>query len=75
MFTTLVNALKVKEIRMKLLFTFIMMLVIRFGSQLPVPGVNSEQFSCMVSGSDRRRIQFFLMHLQVVLLNECLYLH
>ena len=38
MFTTLKNAFKIKEIRMKLLFTFLMLIVIRFGSQLPVPG-------------------------------------
>lgn len=74
MFTTLVNALKVKEIRMKLLFTFIMMLVIRFGSQLPVPGVNSEQFSAWFQAQTGGAFNF-LMHLQVVLLNECLYLH
>jgi len=40
MFTTLKNAFKVKEIRKKLLFTFLMLVVIRFGSQLPVPGVD-----------------------------------
>jgi len=47
MFTTLKNAFKVKEIRVKLLFTLAMMVVIRIGSQLPVPGINSaalEQF-------------------------------
>ena len=45
MFTTLKNAFKIKEIRMKLLFTFLMLIVIRFGSQLPVPGVRTEEFS------------------------------
>lgn len=45
MLTTLKNAFKVKEIRKKLLFTFAMLLVIRFGCQLPVPGVNREYFS------------------------------
>jgi len=59
MFTTLVNALKVKEIRMKLLFTFIMMLVIRFGSQLPVPGVNSEQFSAWFQAQTGGAFNFF----------------
>ena len=44
MFTTLKNAFKIKEIRVKLLFTLIMLVVIRFGSQLPVPGVDIEQF-------------------------------
>ena len=44
MFTTLKNAFKIKEIRLKLLFTLVMLVVIRFGSQLPVPGVDIEQF-------------------------------
>ena len=40
MFKTLREALKVKDIRKRLLFTFLMLVVVRFGSQLPVPGVN-----------------------------------
>lgn len=44
MFTTLKNAFKIKEIRQKLFFTFVMLVVIRIGSQLPVPGVNSAYF-------------------------------
>ncbi len=39
------NVFKVKDIRSKLLFTFAMMVVIRFGSQLPVPGVDREYFA------------------------------
>lgn len=45
MFTTLKNAFKIKEIRTKIVFTFMMLIVIRLGSQLPVPGVNREFFS------------------------------
>ena len=45
MFTTLKNAFKIKEIRNKLLFTFGMLVVIRLGSQLPVPGVDRHYFS------------------------------
>ncbi len=45
MFATLKNAFKIKEIRNKLLFTFFMLVVIRFGSQLPIPGVNREYFA------------------------------
>ena len=40
MLTTLKNALKVKEIRQRVIFTFLMLIVIRIGSQLPVPGVD-----------------------------------
>ena len=45
MFTTLKNAFKIKEIRNKLFFTFAMLVVIRIGSQLPVPGVDRQYFS------------------------------
>ena len=45
MFKTLTNAFKVKEVRNRLLFTFVMLVVIRFGCQLPVPGVNRDFFS------------------------------
>ena len=45
MFDSIKNVFRVKEIRMKLLFTFLMMIVIRFGCQLPVPGVDRNYFS------------------------------
>ena len=45
MFTTLKNAFKIKEIRNKLLFTFAMLVVIRLGSWLPVPGVDRTFFT------------------------------
>lgn len=45
MLTTLKNAFKIKELRNKLLFTFGMMVVIRFGSQLPAPGIKSALFA------------------------------
>lgn len=45
MFETVKNAFKVKEIRNRILFTLAMLVVVRFGSQLPVPGVNRSYFS------------------------------
>ena len=45
MLNSIKNTFKVKEIRVKLLFTFLMMLVIRFGCQLPVPGVDRNYFA------------------------------
>lgn len=45
MFTTLKNAFKIKELRKKIFFTFAMLVVIRFGSQLPVPGVDRTYFA------------------------------
>ena len=45
MLKTLRNAWKVKELRQKLIYTFLMLVVIRFGAQLPIPGVNTAFFS------------------------------
>lgn len=45
MFKTLSNALKVKEIRNGLLFTFFILIVLRLGSAIPVPGLNTAEVS------------------------------
>lgn len=42
MLTTLKNAFKIKEIRQKIFYTLVMLVVIRIGSQLPVPGVDRD---------------------------------
>ena len=59
MLTTLKNAFKIKEIRRKLLFTFAMLVVIRIGSQLPVPGVNSEYFKAWFAQQTNGAFSFF----------------
>ncbi len=45
MFDTVKKAFQIKEIRAKIFFTFLMLVVIRFASQLPVPGVDRDYFS------------------------------
>ena len=45
MLETLRNAFKIKDIRKRIIFTFLMLVVIRIGSQLPIPGVDSEVFA------------------------------
>lgn len=45
MFNTIKNAFKVKELKSKILYTFMMLVVIRFGSQLPIPGVETSFFA------------------------------
>lgn len=42
MLETLKKALKVKEIRKRLLYTFLMLIVVRLGCQIPIPFVNAE---------------------------------
>ena len=44
MLKTLRNAFKVKDIRKRLIYTFLMLIVIRIGSELPAPGVDGEVF-------------------------------
>ena len=41
MFKTLVEAFKVKEVRKKLLFTLLLLLIYRVGCYLPVPGIST----------------------------------
>ncbi len=45
MFKTLKNALKIKEIRQRILFTLFILVVVRLGAQLPIPGVSRDVFS------------------------------
>lgn len=45
MLETVKNAFKVKDIRKKLLFTLAMLVVIRLGCELPVPGVDRSYFA------------------------------
>ena len=45
MIKTLRNALKVKEVRDRLLYTFLALIIVRIGCQLPVPGVNRDYFA------------------------------
>ena len=59
MFETLKNAFRVKEIRRKLFFTFLMLLVVRFGSQLPVPGVNRDYFADWFANQSNDAFNFF----------------
>lgn len=59
MFKTLINAFKIKELRNKILFTFAMIVVIRLGSQLPVPGVNRDYFASWFAAQSAGAFSFF----------------
>ncbi len=59
MLTTLKNAFKIKEIRSKILFTLAMLVVIRLGSQLPVPGVDRTYFSTWFEQQTGDAFSFF----------------
>ena len=49
MFETLRNAFKIKELRKRFLFTFLMLIVVRLGCQIPVPGVDPDVFKNLFS--------------------------
>lgn len=59
MLETLKNAFKIKDLRNKILFTFAMLVVIRIGSQLPVPGVNGEYFQEWFASQSDGAFSFF----------------
>ncbi len=59
MFKTFRNALKIEEIRNKLLYTFLMLIVVRFGSQLPTPGVNPEYVKQFFASQTGDAFNFF----------------
>ena len=59
MLKTLRNAWKIKEIRTKLIFTFLMLVVIRFGSELPIPGVKTDFFANFFANQSTDAFGFF----------------
>lgn len=59
MLKTLQNAFKIKEIREKLLYTFFMLVVIRLGSQLPIPGVKTTFFAELFARQSSDAFGFF----------------
>ena len=59
MFTTLKNAFKIKDLRNKIFFTFAMLVVIRIGSQLPVPGIDGDYFKNWFASQSNGAFGFF----------------
>lgn len=62
MFKTVRNALKVKDIRNKILYTFVALIIVRIGCQLPAPGVNRDYVASFFSqqfGSNGTAMNFF----------------
>ena len=59
MLKTLRNALKIKDIRSKLLYTFFMLVVVRIGCAIPVPGVNSAMIQSFFKNQIGDAFSFF----------------
>ena len=59
MFQTLRNALRIKEIRDRLLYTLGIILIFRLGSALPAPGVNTSYFEAFLASQSGDAFNFF----------------
>ena len=71
MLETLRNAFKIKDVRRRIYYVLLMLVVVRIGSQLPIPGVDRDFFkNCLQASLMMRSISS--MHLQAVHLNRCL---
>ena len=59
MLTTLKNAFKVKEVRERIIFTLLILMVVRLGAQLPIPGVSRNVFTAWFESQTSGAFNFF----------------
>ena len=59
MFKKMIDAIKVKDIRHRLGFVLLCLVIIRVGSQIPVPGVNSSYFRQWFEQNSNSAFNFF----------------
>ena len=59
MLETVRNAFKIKEIRKRIIYTLLMLVVVRIGSQLPIPGINGDFFAEWFSENTGGAFGFF----------------
>ena len=59
MWKTLTNAFKIKEVRKRIIYTFLMLIVVRIGAQLPIPGVNTTYFATWFASQSGTAFNFF----------------
>lgn len=57
--SSLKNILKVPDIRQRLLFTFLILVVVRFGAQIPIPGVSRDVFASWFSSQANSAMDLF----------------
>ncbi len=59
MWKTFQNAFKINEIRKKILFTFFILVVVRLGACIPIPGVNTAYFADWFARQSGTAFNFF----------------
>lgn len=52
MFSILRNAWKIPDLRKRILYTILLLIVFRFGSHIPVPGINPEALKDLIKGGN-----------------------
>ena len=74
MLKTFRKAFQVADIRKKIFYTFMMLVVIRIGSQLPTPGVDPTYIQNFLKVRQGKRLTFLTLSL-AVLSHRCQYSH
>ena len=59
MIKTLKKAFQIQEIRNRILFVFFILVVVRIGCQIPVPGVNTTYIASLLQGQAGDAFNFF----------------
>ncbi len=59
MFKTIVQAFKIKEIRKRIIFTIVMLIIVRIGCQLPLPGTDADVIKEVLGGLSSGAFGFF----------------
>ena len=59
MLQTLKNAFKIKDVRRRIYYVLLMLVIVRIGSQLPIPGVDSDYFKEWFASQSSDAFNFF----------------
>ena len=59
MLKTIQNAFKIKDIRSRIFYTFIILIVVRLGSQLPLPGADADVIKQILGNFSEGAFSFF----------------
>ena len=59
MIKTLKKAFQIQEIRNRILFVFFILVVVRIGCEIPVPGVNTDYIASLLQGQAGDAFNFF----------------
>ena len=59
MLETLKNAFKIKDVRRRIYYVVLMLVIVRIGSQLPIPGVDRDFFKQLFANQSNDAFNFF----------------